>query len=82
MKRALLNRLIDARRDRCPVALVTDLTTGLQTLVFETVIHGSFGLDAAEARIVRHHLRAGQSGIVETDDGQNLFIRAFNPPLG
>ncbi|WP_158045203.1 XdhC family protein [Skermanella pratensis] len=80
MKTEILQRLVRARAEKCPVALVTDLGSGLQTLVHEDVAHGGFGLDREELAEVRRFLREDRSGIVEIGDAR-LFIHSYNPPL-
>ena len=80
MKNDLLQRLVKARAEKRPVALVTDLGSGLQTLVHDDVDHGGFGLDDDARAEVRRFLREDRSGIVEVGDSQ-LFIHSFNPPL-
>lgn len=80
MKNDLLQRLVTARAEKRPVALVTDLSSGLQTLVHDGADHGGFGLDDDAKAEVRRFLREDRSGIVEVGDSQ-LFIHSFNPPL-
>ena len=80
MKHDILQRLVKARAEKRPVALVTDLGSGLQTLVQNDVGHGGFGLDDYARAEVRRFLREDRSGIVEVGDSQ-LFIHSFNPPL-
>lgn len=80
MKRDILERLVQARADKQAVALVTDLGSGLQTLVWEAAVHGGFGLTEPLLAEVRRRLRTDQSGLVEQGD-QRLFVHVFNPPL-
>ncbi len=80
MKPDILERLRRARAEKLPVALVTDLTTGLQTLVYEHSVHGGFGLEAPVHGAVLHHLHQNRSGILEIGDGR-LFVHVFSPPL-
>jgi xanthine dehydrogenase accessory factor len=80
MKTDILQRLVKARAEKQPVALVTDLGSGLQTLVHEDVDHGGFGLDEDARAEVRRFLREDRSGISEVGDSE-LFIHSFNPPL-
>ena len=87
MKRAILDRLLRAKADKVPVALVTDLDSGLQSLVFHDAVHGAFGLDGDTLRAVRERLFMDRSGIVErpgpeeSEDVSRLFVQAINPPL-
>ncbi|EWY36204.1 xanthine dehydrogenase [Skermanella stibiiresistens SB22] len=80
MKTELLQRLVTARAEKRPVALVTDLGSGMQTLVGQDVAHGGFGLDREELAEVQKYLREDRSGIVEIGDSR-LFIHSYNPPL-
>ncbi|MEI6986223.1 MAG: XdhC/CoxI family protein [Rhodospirillaceae bacterium] len=85
LKRALLARLMAARADRCPVALLTDLTTGLKTLVLDTpghgvfMIHGGFGLDETVLADVRRCLALDRSALLLHGEDGRLFVHAFSP---
>ncbi|TWA81204.1 putative sulfurylase large subunit (molybdopterin cytosine dinucleotide biosynthesis) [Azospirillum brasilense] len=86
MKRDITERLLAARKAGRPVALVTDLGTGLQTLVYEDAIHGGFGLEDDLLEEVRERLRQDRSGLIadleeEDEDGVQLFVQTHNPPL-
>ena len=85
MKRDITERLLAARKAGRPVALVTDLGTGLQTLVYEDAVHGGFGLADDLLEEVRERLRQDRSGLVsdpeEEEDGVQLFVQTHNPPL-
>ncbi|WP_448187663.1 XdhC family protein [Azospirillum sp. sgz301742] len=88
MKRELLERLLKARADKVPVALVTDLSSGLQSLIFHDAVHGGFGLEEHHLAEIRARLRQDHSGLVEfpdvegyEGDGPRLFVHAHNPPL-
>ena len=75
MNRGLLDRLLNARRDRRAVALVTGLDSGAQRLV---------GEDEAPEDVLSAALVAGfrfdRSGIASTEEGE-FFIDIYNPPL-
>lgn len=80
MRRQILDATLAARRDKLPVALVTDLATGRQRLVDPD---GSSGdLDLAEDMIgaAREALREDRSGVLDASDGK-LFVQVFTPPL-
>lgn len=80
MKRALLDRLLEAKAAGVPVAMVTDLDTGLQTVVYPDAVHGSFGLSDGHAAQVRERVRADASGLIgEGEDGARLFVHVHNP---
>ncbi len=87
MKRALLDRLIAARAAGVPVALVTDLTSGLQSLVFEDAVHGGFGLEDHHLVRIRERIHRDRSGLLDPDDAEKaeeaarLFVQVHNPPL-
>ena len=80
-RRDLLDRLLAAQARRQPVALVTDLITGLKTLVFETVVHGAFGLDEPALDEVRRCLAADRSALIELSEDSRLFVHSLTPPL-
>lgn len=84
MKRDLLDRLLAARAERRPACLVTELSTGLQTLYVvgpdgKGAAHGGFGLDGEAMAAVTEALAADRSGTVETARGR-LFLNIHNPP--
>ncbi|QCO01458.1 XdhC family protein [Azospirillum argentinense] len=85
MKRDITERLLAARKAGRPVALVTDLGTGLQTLVYEDAIHGGFGLEDDLLEEVRERLRQDRSGLIseleDEEDSVQLFVQTHNPPL-
>ncbi|MDQ2102631.1 XdhC family protein [Azospirillum isscasi] len=87
MKRDIVERLLAARETSRPVALVTDLNTGLQTLVYEDAVHGGFGLEDDLLAEVRERLRQDRSGLItdadgdDDEDGLRLFVQTHNPPL-
>jgi xanthine dehydrogenase accessory factor len=75
MNRGLLDRLLNARRDRRAVALVTGLDSGAQRLV---------GEDEAPEDVLSAALVAGfrfdRSGVASSEEGE-FFINIHNPPL-
>ncbi|HEV7369032.1 XdhC family protein [Arenibaculum sp.] len=80
MKADILRRLVDARAAKRPAALVTDLGTGMQSIVLDDGVHGAFGMTDEELALVRRHLALDRSAIVEQDE-RSWFVHAFNPPL-
>lgn len=80
MKAEILERLLEAKTEKRQVALVTDLKSGLQSLVLDRTAHGGFGLDDALIELVVGQMRDDRSAIVEHGDSK-LFIHVFNPPL-
>ncbi|MBP2300993.1 XdhC family protein [Azospirillum picis] len=84
MKREILDRLLAAKAAAMPVALVTDLNTGLQTLVYEDTAHGGFGLEADLLDEVRRRIRQDRSGLLtdpQDEDGFRLFVHVHNPAM-
>jgi xanthine dehydrogenase accessory factor len=80
MKRALLNGLLAKRAAKQPVALVTDLSDGGQSLVTAEETHGDIALPLSVVAAARGSMRSDRSGTVEAD-GARFFIRVYNPPL-
>ncbi len=79
MKRRTLDDILAARAENRPVALLTDLDSGLQGVVFPDQYIGDLqtGRDALVA--AREALRHNRSGRLQADDG-TLFAQVFNPP--
>jgi xanthine dehydrogenase accessory factor len=63
-QRKRLQRLQAIRAEGRPVALLTDLTTGLQALIDDDDTYGSLGLLPDQLALVRQRLAADHSGIV------------------
>lgn len=81
MKKDVLDKLLEARAGKLPVATITDLDSGAQALV------GPDGLIAGDAPVaenlrpdVEAALRADK-GVTVEKDGRRLFIHPHNPPL-
>ena len=84
MKRDILDRLLAAKAAAVPAALVTDLNSGLQTLVFEDAVHGGFGLEPDLLDEVRRRIRQDRSGLLvdpQDEDGFRLFVHVHNPAM-
>lgn len=81
MKLDLLKRVLAARAEGKPVATVTCLATGLQSLVDETAQHGGFALGPGQLAEVRMWLRDDRSGILvdEDDEDSRLFVQSHSP---
>lgn len=80
MKTDMLLRLKEARAAKRPVALVTALDKGLQTIVDATSEHGGFALGEEGLQEVRRRIGLDRSGIVEAGEEQ-WFVHVFSPPL-
>lgn len=81
MKRAILDTLLAARRGKRPVALVTDLDSGLQTVVYRDAQEGGQQLDDETLAQVRTRIGGDKSGVIEREGTAGLFVRVVNPPL-
>jgi xanthine dehydrogenase accessory factor len=75
MTPALLRQIVDARNDRRPVAVVTDLATGRQRLVPRAL-----AADEPLAAVLEKGFRFDKSGVEQTAEGE-VFITIHNPPL-
>lgn len=78
MKRALLRDLQDARTQKRPIAVVTQIATGLQSLVTESDVRGDLDLRPPLLADVRQRLKEDRSGTITDGD---LFVHVHNPPL-
>ena len=80
MKRASLERLLAERAAKRPVALVTSLDGGGQSVITAEETHGDLALPLNIVAAARTALRSDRSGTVEVS-GARYFIRVYNPPL-
>ncbi|MFQ6022171.1 MAG: XdhC family protein [Acidiferrobacterales bacterium] len=76
MKRAILDELLAARRNKKPVALVTILASGNQVVVYPDTDPAT-GVKTTSA--ARDALHTDRSGVIETEHG-TAFIHVFVPP--
>lgn len=84
MKRDILDRLVAAKAAATPVAVVTDLNSGLQSLVLDDAVHGAFGLEPEILDEVRRRVRQDRSGLLtdpQDEDGFRLFVHVHNPAM-
>jgi xanthine dehydrogenase accessory factor len=84
MKRDILDRLVAAKAAATPVAVVTDLNSGLQSLVLDDAVHGAFGLEPEILEEVRRRIRQDRSGVLtdpQDEDGFRLFVHVHNPAM-
>jgi len=80
VQRELLQRLNGDRTAKRPVALVTEMQSGAQSLVYpDGAIHG-VALKPALIREAIDALAADQSRSMPSDEG-DVFIQVHNPPL-
>ncbi|MDH3472737.1 MAG: XdhC family protein [Rhodospirillales bacterium] len=78
MRRALLDRLLQRLAQKRPVALVTDLATGRQSLIGDDRPEGELELDGERLAAAAGAMAADRSGVLPGEDG--LFVQVFNPP--
>ena len=80
MNRRLLDEVLEVRARKIPCALITDLSTGRQSLFRQDAGADTPAL-APELRVaLGDALRRDRSQCVETDSGA-VFVHVFNPPL-
>ncbi len=78
MKRLLLERLLTLGRARLPAALVTQLTTGAQTLVTRQGVEGELTLGPEELAQVLRAMDEDRSGTLEVA-GATAFVEIWSP---
>jgi len=81
MKKYWLDKIQIYRQANEPVALVTDLTAGLKSIVRHKTIEGDFGLTDRLLAAVRSRIQNDDSGIEISEGGTEFFIQVFSPPL-
>ena len=79
MRPGTLKSLLAARAAKQQVALVSNLESGAQTLVFRDRTEGELALDDDAIAAARDALRDDKSGRLRTGDAP-LFVQVFNPP--
>jgi xanthine dehydrogenase accessory factor len=80
MKRPTLDAILAARAAKRPAALVTELESGRQSIVYTAETTGDLALDPGAIAAARRALRDDRSGRIEAAD-KGLFVQVFNPPL-
>jgi len=80
MHTTTLDAVLAARDAKQPVALVTDMASGDQALVFDDRVEGALVLNAREASGARRALHEDKPGRIPEADGRPLFVQVFNPP--
>ena len=80
MNRRLLDEVLEARKQKIPCALITDLSTGRQSLFRQDAGADAVGLDLELRVALGDALRRDRSQCVETGSG-SVFVHVFNPPL-
>jgi len=79
MKQTVLDHLLSAQAAGDPVALVTHLQTGEQTLVGVADTHGDLPLGDGTLGAVRQAIAADRGTTLDTEAGR-IFVHVFNPP--
>ncbi len=79
MRPDTLEKLLQARESKQPVALVSKLETGDQILVYPDRAEGDLNLSDEQLVAVRAAIRDDKSGRIAYDDAE-LFAKIFNPP--
>lgn len=79
MRPETLKTLLAARSEKRPVALVSNLESGDQSLVFRDSVEGDLKLSDEVIDAARAALRDDKSGRADSD-GASLFVQVFNPP--
>lgn len=75
MKREVLQRLLDAWREKRPVVLATDHASGVQQLIGAADAAGAALADAARDALAR------DACVTHEGAGGAIFLQPFNPPL-
>lgn len=79
MRPDTLKSLLAARAEKQPVALVSNLDSGDQSLVFRESVEGDLELSDETIDTARAALRDDKSGRADADSTP-LFVQVFNPP--
>ncbi|MEL0013063.1 MAG: XdhC family protein, partial [Alphaproteobacteria bacterium] len=79
MRPDTLERLLQARESKQPVALVSEQETGHQIQVYPDRAEGDLNLSDEQLVAVRAAIRDDKSGRIAYDDAE-LFAKIFNPP--
>jgi xanthine dehydrogenase accessory factor len=80
MKTALLNKLLQDRKAKRPVALATNLASGDQALVYTDAADGPLAVHGSIVEAARNALIDDRSTTLDTPEGE-VFVHVFNPPL-
>ena len=79
MKGDYLQQILSAREQKLPIALVTRLADGAQSLFDGKVCHGEITLTDEQLAEARRLLVAGRSAVLNSSQGA-LFQRSYAPP--
>ena len=78
----LLERVAAVLAEGRAVALVSDLITGLKTLVYPQAVHGGFGLEPPILEEVRGCLAEGRCAVLDPSEDSRLFVQVFGQISG
>ncbi|MGY9003482.1 MAG: XdhC family protein [Rhodospirillales bacterium] len=81
MKRTILNSLLEAREAKRPAALLTDLKTGIQFVVFGDDRSNPNGFDVELLESIQKCIKDDKSRSVTTEADGEYFVHIHNPPL-
>lgn len=81
MKKLWLDKIETCRKANEPVAFVTDLTTGLKSIVHQKTTEGDFGLTEHLLAAVRLRLQNDDSGTEISEGGTEFFVQVFSSHL-
>ncbi len=79
MKRDYLEQVLAARTEKRPIAVVTRLADGAQSLCDGASWKGDVALNTEQLAEARALLTAGRSAALETSKGE-IFVRSYAPP--
>jgi len=79
MKRDHLEQVLAARTEKRPIAVVTRLADGVQSLCDGTTWKGDVALNTEQLAEARALLVAGRSAALEASKGE-IFVRSYAPP--
>ncbi|MBT6285562.1 MAG: XdhC family protein [Rhodospirillaceae bacterium] len=80
MKQEILSRLLENQASKRAFALVTDMESGDQTLVYPDSADGAGGSNADILSAARQAIQDDRSKVHELS-GRRIFVETFNPPL-
>ena len=80
MKKSMLKQILLDQEAKTPVALVTELETGRQTLVYYNSATGDLADSPEILNAARRAIQDDKTGTVKLDAGE-IYFQIFNPPL-
>ena len=80
MKTEILNRLLRDRKAKRQFALLTDLGSGAQAMVYADETHGDLAVDDGMRQAAMDAIRDDRNSTYECAAGE-VFVQVYNPPL-